>query len=123
MARIAEIYPRNPDDPLYQPNKLESEDLVEILVGQIKQMMLTNPGEVLGDPFFGINLEGLSFEFVVNQKQLEDSIKMQLYTYCPLARDVFRVDFTVGFFQGTTRDACVIEFAIGNNPILGIKVI
>ena len=123
MARIAEIYPRNPDDPLYVPNKLDSEDLVEILIGQIKQMMLTTPGEILGDPFFGVNLEGLLFEFNVTQKQLEDSIRIQLYSYCTMSRDLFQVDFTIGFFRGDYRDACIIEFAIGNNPVLGIKII
>jgi hypothetical protein len=123
MVKITDIYPRNPDDPLYVPGKLETDDIVESSIGMIKQIMLTKPGSVLGDPFFGIDLESLIFDFEVNQQELEEAISMQLYTYCPFARGVLKIDFQVGFFRGETRDSCVIEFAIKGNPVLGIKVI
>jgi hypothetical protein len=123
MIKITDIYPRNPDDPYYVPNKLETDDIIESAVGMIKQIMLTKPGSVLGDPFFGIDLESLLFEFEVSQSDLEEAIGLQLFTYCSFARDTLKVNFQIGFFQGDTRDACVIEFAIGPNPVLGIKVI
>ena len=85
--------------------------------------MLTKPGSVLGDPFFGIDLESLVFDFEVSQSELEDAIELQLYTYCPFARDILKVSFNLGFFQGETKDSCIIEFAIKGNPVLGIKVI
>lgn len=123
MIRILDIYPRNPDDPLYTPDKLETDDVVESAIGMIKQIMLTKPGSVLGDPFFGIDIESLIFDFDVSQSELEEAIGIQLYTYCPYARDILKIGFTVGFFKGETRDSCVIEFAIAGNPVLGIKVI
>lgn len=123
MIKITDIYPRNPDDPYYVPNKLETDDIVESTIGMIKQIMLTKPGSVLGDPFFGIDLESLLFDFEVSQSDLEQAIGSQLFTYCSFARDILKVNFQIGFFQGDTRDACVIEFAIGTNPVLGIKVI
>jgi hypothetical protein len=119
----SEIYPRTPDDPNYKEGLLHTDDEVEILIGMIKQCMLTTPGEVLGDPYFGIDLEGLLFDFNVDQATLERAIRMHLLTYVPLASSTFNVDFTVGFFKGETRDACVIDFAIKGNPILGIKII
>jgi hypothetical protein len=123
MARFSEIYPRTPDDPRYKEGLLHTDDEVEILIGMIKQCMLTTPGEVLGDPYFGIDLEGLLFDFNVDQITLERAIRLHLITYVPLASSKFNVDFTVGFFKGETRDACVIDFAIKGNPILGIKII
>jgi hypothetical protein len=123
MARFSEIYPRTPDDPRYKEGLLHTDDDVEILIGMIKQCMLTTPGEVLGDPYFGIDLEGLLFDFSVDQITLERAIRLHLITYVPLASSKFNVDFTVGFFKGETRDACVIDFAIKGNPILGIKII
>lgn len=123
MIKITDIYPRNPDDPLYVPDKLETDDIVESSIGMIKQIMLTKPGSVLGDPFFGIDLESLIFDFEVNQQELEEAISLQLYTYCPFARGILKIDFQIGFFRGETRDSCVIEFAIKGNPVLGIKVI
>jgi hypothetical protein len=123
MARFAEIYPRTPDDPYYVPDVIETDDIVEITIGMIKQIMLTSPGEVLGDPGFGINLESLLFDFEVSQSQLQQAIGLQLYTYCPPSRDLLDINYRIGFFKGETRDACVIEFAIKGNPILGIRII
>ena len=123
MPRFAEIYPRDENDPYYMPGVLETDDLVEITIGMIKQIMLTTPGEVLGDPTFGVNIESLLFDFDISQKNLEQAISLQLYTYCPPSRELFRVSFNVGFFTGETRDVCVIEFSINNNPVMGIKVI
>jgi hypothetical protein len=123
MARFSEIYPRTPDDPRYKEGLLHTDDEVEILIGMIKQCMLTTPGEVLGDPFFGIDLEGLLFDFNVDQITLERAIRLHLITYVPLASSKYNVDFTIGFFKGETRDACVIDFAIKGNPVLGIKII
>ena len=123
MAIYSEIYPRTPDDPNYIPGVMETDDPIEITIGMIKQIMLTNPGEVLGDPDFGINLESLLFDFEVSQGQLEEAIALQLYTYCPFSRDQLQVDFKIGFFRGTTRDTCIIEFAISGRPVIGIKII
>ena len=123
MARYSEIYPRSPDDPNYKVGLLHTDDEVEILIGMIKQCMMTAPGEVLGDPYFGIDLESLLFDFEIDQKTLERAIRLHLLTYVPLAGTKYEVDFTIGFFKGETRDTCVIDFAIKGNPILGIKII
>jgi hypothetical protein len=123
MARLSEIYPRNPDDPNYKEGLLHTDDELEILIGMIKQCMLTRPGEVLGDPYFGIDLEGLIFDLNIDQATLERSIRLHLLTYVPMANEQFDVDFKIGFFKGETRDACVIDFAIKGNPLLGIKII
>lgn len=123
MARFSEIYPRNPDDPNYKEGLLHTDDEVEILIGMIKQCMLTRPGEVLGDPYFGIDLEGMIFDLEVDQNTLERAIRLHLLTYVPLASTKYSVDFSVGFLRGTTRDACVIDFAIKGNPLIGIKII
>ena len=123
MARFIEIYPRTPDDPYYVPGIMETDDIVEIAIGMIKQIMLTSPGEVLGDPTFGINLESLLFDFDVSQTELQQAIGLQLYTYCPPSREQLNISYKVGFFNGTTRDTCVIEFAISGNPVLGIRII
>ena len=123
MARFSEIYPRNPDDPNYKEGLLHTDDGIEILVGMIKQCMLTRPGEVLGDPYFGIDLEGMLFDLEVDQNTLERAIRLHLLTYVPLASSKYDVDFSVGFLRGTTRDACVIDFAIKGNPLIGIKII
>jgi hypothetical protein len=123
MARFSEIYPRNPDDPNYKEGLLHTDDQVEILIGMIKNCMLSRPGEVLGDPYFGIDLEGLIFDLEVDQATLNRAVELHLLTYVPLASSVFDVGFKIGFLRGETRDTCIIDFAIKGNPILGIKII
>jgi hypothetical protein len=124
MARIAEIYHRNPDDSLYVPNQLETDNEVEVIIGMIKSIMLTTPGEVLGDPGYGIDLEGLVFSLNITENALLETIGKQLMVYCPYYRDpLYNINFKLGFFKGQARDACVIEFAIGRKPVLGIQVI
>ena len=93
MARFSEIYPRNPDDPNYKEGLLHTDDEVEILIGMIKNCMLSRPGEVLGDPYFGIDLEGLIFDLEVDEKTLNRAIELHLITYVPLAYSLFSVDF------------------------------
>jgi hypothetical protein len=122
MARFSEIYPRNPDDPNYKSGLMHTDDQVEILIGMIKNCMMTRPGEVLGDPYFGIDLESLIFDLEVDQATLERAIGMLLVTYVPLANSLYQVDYKIGFLKGETRDACIIDFAIKGSPILGIKI-
>lgn len=123
MARYSEIYPRNPDDPNYKEGFLHTDDELEILIGMIKNCMMSRPGEVLGDPYFGIDLEGLIFELEVDQNTLYRAIQLHLLTYVPLASSLFNVEYQIGFLKGETRDACIIDFAIKGNPILGIKIL
>ena len=122
MARFSEIYPRNPDDPNYKAGLMHTDDQIEILIGMIKNCMMTRPGEVLGDPYFGIDLESMIFDLEVDQSTLERAIGMHLVTYVPLANSLYSVDYKIGFLRGETRDACIIDFAIKGNPILGIKI-
>jgi hypothetical protein len=123
MARLSEIYPRGPQDPNYKEGFLHTNDEVEILIGMIKNCMLSRPGEVLGDPYFGIDLEGLIFNLEVDESTLSSAIDLHLMTYVPMAFSIFDVRYTIGFLKGETRDACIIDFAIKGNPILGVKIL
>ena len=63
MPGLAEFYFRNADDPNYIEDILEVSDEIEILIYQIKMVLLTNQGEVLGEPKFGGELQKILFEF------------------------------------------------------------
>jgi hypothetical protein len=68
-------------------------------------------------------LEGLIFDLEVDENTLTRAIDLHLLTYVPLAYSIFNVEFKVGFLKGETRDACIVDFAIKGNPILGIKIL
>ena len=61
---IKEIYCRMPSDANYKRNGsvIESTSMEENLLQRIRICLGTRKGEVLGDPFFGINLEDYIFD-------------------------------------------------------------
>jgi hypothetical protein len=122
---MREIYFRSPTDASYKDNIIETTDVVEMLVSQLKMILLTNRGMVLGDTDFGLDLESLIFDYDVGEDDLRASIDQQLYRYCPL---FFQTSgyYEVTFFEGDFRDICVIEFYIpsivDNTPIINLKI-
>jgi hypothetical protein len=122
---MIEIYNRDPSDPNYKENIVEITQPVEICVGQLKMLLLTNKGEVLGDPKFGLNLEDLVFSLELSEKTLRDEIDKGLRFYVPLFAQLGGY-FDLKFYQGTERDICLLDFYIpssGNeSPTISLKV-
>lgn len=122
---MREIYIREPNDASYKKGVFEMSDPIEILIGQIRMLLLTKKGLVLGDPLFGIDLEGLIFDFEISEYELRSSIDNQFAIYCPLFNELEGY-YEISFFQGDFRDICVIEFFIpaieDNTPIINIKI-
>jgi hypothetical protein len=121
---MREIYNRDPDDIYYNPNILEVTDPVAICVGQLKMLLLTDKGEVLGDPKFGLGLESLIFDLDLNESGLRKEIDLYLFLYVPLFRNLGGT-YSVEFFVGTQRDIAIIDFKIpssgSESPVISLK--
>jgi hypothetical protein len=100
---MIEIYNRDPGDFGYKENVLETTDPIEICIGQIKMLLLTNKGEVLGDPSFGISLDNLVFNLELSEDSVKREIDFQINTYCPFFYQIGGY-FKLEFYQGTLRD-------------------
>lgn len=118
---LRELYLRNPEDPLYQPETLEHTDELENLLGQIRMLLFTRKGEVMGFYDFGVNIEDDIFTFELSQAQLQKKIMDSIYQYCPDA-SAYAVKVDVQFFQGTVRDVCLIDIVVDGTKRLGILV-
>lgn len=122
---MRELYPRDPDDRYYDPSQIEITDPVEICIGQIKMMLLTDKGSVLGDPKFGLNLESLVYELNLSEYSLRKEIDLHISTYCRLFKNMGGT-YDVKFFLGTNRDIALIDFSIPYNgnesPIVSLKL-
>ena len=108
---MIEIYNRDPGDYGYKRDILETTDPIEICIGQLKMLLLTNKGEVLGDPGFGIGLDDLVFNLELSEVSIQKEIKFQIQTYCTLCDDLGGY-FKLEFFQGTLRDIANLYFFI-----------
>jgi len=118
---LTEIYMRDPSDPLYRADLIDISNEIEVLLGQIRMVLFTKPGEVIGDPSFGVNLEYYIFSTNVSNSQIEKMVREQIYHNCPLAQK-YDVKVKVSFFYGTTRDLCLIDIFVDGIKYLGIAL-
>jgi hypothetical protein len=116
---IVDIYTREPEDPLYVPNVLEVKNDLDVLLGQIRMLLFTKPGDVIGELNFGIDIESQVFALNVSNLKLEEDIRNQIYTHCSFAEN-FDVKVKVSFFYGTTRDICLIDIFVDGTKYLGV---
>lgn len=119
MAR--EIYMRDITDPNYKEGILEVSDEIEMLIGQIKMLLFTNRGEVIGAPDFGANLEEHLFTLSLNEYALRQMLRDQTMKFIPMSIN-YHVDYDIKFARGTVRDICLIDIYINNNPAFGVMV-
>jgi hypothetical protein len=122
---MIEIYNRDPGDFGYKEGIIETTDPIEICIGQLKMLLLTNKGEVLGDPEFGISLDELVFSLELSETSIKKEIDFQINTYCPLFYELSGY-FDLKFYQGTMRDIATIDFYISSqstkSPIITLQV-
>lgn len=122
---MIELYNRDPGDFGYKKDILETTDPIEICIGQLKMLLLTNKGEVLGDPGFGISLDNLVFNLELSENSIQKDIDFQLNTYCPLFYQLGGY-FKLEFYQGTLRDIANIYFFIPSystkSPAISLQV-
>lgn len=119
MAR--DLYMRDPTDPNFKSGILEVSDEIEMLISQIKMILLTNKGEVLGAPDFGLNLEEQLFTLNRNEYTIRGMIQDQVMSFCELANK-YRVTFDVKFARGNVRDMCLINVVIDGTKAFGVLV-
>lgn len=112
---------RDPSDPLYVANTLEQSSEIEALLGQIRMLLFTKQGDVLGSYTFGYNLEDNLFLFNLNENDLRNKLLEAIWYHCPDAKD-YNVDAVVQFFQGTVRDICLIDIYIDSQKLLGVLI-
>jgi len=118
---MEEIYCRNPDEFGYNPNSLVTKDRIEWLLTKIRMILFTKPGEVLGQPDLGIDLEKYVFETYVNSNYIEKEIYGQLLLFVPEIKD-FSVNVKVSFQKGEFRDQCFIDIIIDGTKYLGLLI-
>lgn len=118
---IQDIYIRPSDDPNFKPNVFEHSNELELLLGKIRLMFNTTKGEVLGDIFFGINLEDELFTFNINNEELRKKIIEHIRTYIVEAKK-YNIDIDIQRFRGTLRDIVLIDVLINASKYMGFLV-
>lgn len=117
---MVDFYFKNQEDISYKTGIFEETSEVQQLLGQIKMILFTNRGEVLGDTSLGLNIERLIFETNVNKSVLMNTLNQQINMYLRYDRAKFDVSFNVDFYKGTVRDIAVLEVIINSQKVLDV---
>lgn len=101
---------------------LEVHDYLYEFIEQVEVLLFTEPGEVLGSPDFGIDLERYVHELTINEYDLRRKISTQIKKWIPLAEDI---NYTVDVFfakNSNGPDAALVNIGIEGNTLIGIVV-
>lgn len=116
-----DLYLRIEGDPNYEPNQIEVQDEVVILLQQIEMVLFTDKGDILGSPNLGVDLERLLYSLTVSEGVIRSAIYNQIVNYCPLARK-YKVDVSVKIYKGTARDIGVVDILIDGANRTGLVI-
>lgn len=83
---VRDFYMRTFGDPKYISNTYETTDEIEEAVSQIKMTLLTEKGEVLGEPDFGVNVNKYLFDFDIDPFSLSGEAEGQIDKYVTSSR-------------------------------------
>jgi uncharacterized Fe-S cluster-containing MiaB family protein len=69
--------------PRYETNKLTEDDPINVVLQKYEMLILTNKGDVYGEPDFGCDLIEYLHETRLSESVIEDDIKIQIDKYIP----------------------------------------
>ena len=120
---IREIYCKLPTDLNYEL-KVESLNAIDNLLQQIKMVLGTKPGEVLGEPMFGCDLEKYLFLMNYNKDEIKQMILYEISTSISYNKDLFNVDVNISFGHNANDpyNYALIDITINERKCLGIIV-
>lgn len=120
---VKEIYCRMPSDINYFPI-LDTSDELEQILQRVRVVLGTKPGEVLGDPTFGIDLESYVFSMSFSPETLQTMLTNYINNYVQLGaqRYSLRCEVNYGHDVSTVSDYAVIDIYVNEQKALGIVV-
>lgn len=86
MANIRDFYMRSESDPKFRQDQIEVYDEIESAITQVRMTVLTNKGEVLGEPSFGLEVEKYLFDFELDPFILSEDAQTQINQFVSEAR-------------------------------------
>lgn len=122
---IKEIYCRIPSYAGYNPKIIECENTAEEILQRCRVCLGTKPGDILGDPFFGIDLEEYIFDMSVDVDEIREKVNSLLNNYALLGmEDEWHLSSEVYFGHNTTdmSDYLFIDIYLNDQKALGIIV-
>ena len=118
---MVDIYNRLVSDQNYIP-QIETNDETEQLLSQIKMVLGTEPGDVLGSPYFGADIKKYIFNLSYNQEEINAFVTQAILNSVDYDTKKFAVSVNVEFGKDfyNKSDYAVINIIINQRRCLGI---
>lgn len=119
---IKDIYIRDENDPNFEPGIIDYSNEVESIISQIRMLLGTKNGEVLGDYNFGYDLEYLVFNTRTSADLLAGDILDKIKEYVVYGEN-FYIDVDVNFGDsGKGYDYCIVDISINGKKAIGFLI-
>ena len=89
-----DFYIKSPNHPKFNDTSLIEDDLIRVIIQKYEMIILTNKGDVFGDPNFGASLEELLNQTKVSDRYVKDEINNQIYEYIP---EISSINYVLDF--------------------------
>jgi len=83
MFNFTDFYVIDKNDPSYTADQVIEDDIIKVILQKYKMILFTNKGDVMGDPFFGGDLEMLVNQTTVSASYVENELHSQIIDYIP----------------------------------------
>lgn len=120
---MIEIYNRLASDQTYKL-QLETSDEIECILQQIKMVLGTQPGDILAEPYFGLNLKKYIFSLSYNQTEINQIVKNAILNNISYDKSKYNVEIEVNFGKDyeNAADYAVINITINQIKYLGVLI-
>lgn len=116
-----DFYMRTSDDPNFIPGVFAISDPTEALVEQIKMTLLTDKGEVMGDPSFGFGAYDYLFDtHTADTATITAKANQQIASYVTLAAKTEVKTSAVVYQVEKYRNAIGLDIQVGDVGKFGI---
>lgn len=113
MIDFRDFYIEYKGHPNFNPERIEEDDVIRVIIQKYEMILFTNQGEVLGEPNFGGNLEELLYQTNVSAEFVKRELNQQILQYIP---EIVNVDYKLDviFVQDITtyQDVMFINFEL-----------
>jgi len=106
-----ELYIKAIGDPNFDPDQLQVDEDIALILTQIENLLFTVKGDVMGEPEFGLNLEDYVYSFMYNDTMLQGVVKEAISRWIPLSAKI-PVNVTVEFASFTDKNVVFIDIIV-----------
>lgn len=118
---MIDIYNRLSSDQTYVP-LVETSDGMEQILSQVKMILGTMNGDVLGNPYFGSDIKQYLFNLSYNQEEITQLVKATILSNISYDDSLYNVDVKVEFGKDhyNKSDYAIINVFINQIKCLGV---